>query len=205
MKKAILLLFISFIMLFSGCKEKIVSDYDKVHDKIINMDSYFCEADVKYISSKSENTFTIKQYCKMSGEYRIETISPEEVNGCIILFDGNMIWQYNKKIDSKISVNTPDKPERSEILLSSFVKNYVNSQDVAVETANIDAERATVLEAKIPGNFKYCSSEKLWVDNKTLMPLQLIIYDTDGKERIIVTYKNFEFNPKIEDDLFKIS
>jgi len=193
------------VSIFSACSDKVVSDYDKVHDKIMNMDSYSCDAEVKYISNKNENQFTIKQYCKMTGEYRIETISPADVEGCIILFDGKMIWQYNKKINSKISINTPDKPERSEILLSSFVKNYIKSQDVAVESSNMGKAKCTILEAKIPGEHKFCADEKLWVDNETLKPVQLIIYDTDGKERIILTYNNFEFNPKLDENLFKIS
>lgn len=205
LKKILSVLF--FIPLLSGCSSGTAENegtYEKIQKNLINMQTYQCEADVKYISNKGENDYSTKQFCKITGEYRIETNLPEDVNGNIIIFDGKMIWHYNPKVESKISVNTPDKPERREILLSSFVENYVKSQNVTVETASFDEGKCTVLEAEIPGDKKYFSTEKLWVDNDSLLPVQLVVYDTDGNERIIVTYKSFEYNPKLEDSIFKL-
>ena len=60
-----------------------------------------------------------------------------------------------------------------------------------------------MLEAVVPGGNKYIATEKLWVDNETLMPLKFVIYDEQGNERYVITYNEFEYNPKIEDSVFK--
>lgn len=207
MKWVKLILIISFVTVLSSCSNKNtneLSNYDKIQSNLINMKGYKCEANVKYISNKGENNYETRQYCKITGEYKIETTSPKEVEGNIILFDGKMIWQYNPRVEGKISVNMPDKPARREILLSSFVENYVKSKDVSIESSNTDEGMCTVLEAKIPGDLKFFDSEKLWVNNESKLPYQLVVYDTEGKERIMVTFKNFEFNPKFDENTFKM-
>ena len=80
----------------------------------------------------------------------------------------------------------------------------MQSEDVAVDTSvSLDENRCTVLEAIIPGGNKYISTEKVWIDNDTLKPLKFIIYDQDGNERYIIIYNEFEYNPEIDNSVFK--
>ena len=133
----------------------------------------------------------------------METISPKSAEGSIILFDGKMIWQYNPKIDGKISSESSDKQARSEILISSFVENYIKTKDGAVKSGSFDESKCTVLEAEINGKSKIFSQEKLWVDNDTLIPIKLEIYDNEQKTRAVVVFKDFEYNPNIPENTFK--
>lgn len=198
-------LFIIFTFLLVGCSNSISGDdYATIQEKIMNMESYSSQGNVKYISNKGETSYDIKQSVKKDGKYIIETISPEAVAGNIILFDGSIVWQYNPKLDSKISVGDKDKLERKEISIFSFLENYVKSKDVALETSNIDDQIYTILEAKIPGNNKYFSTEKLWLNNETKVPEKLIIYDTDGNERVVLTFNKFEYNAELSDEIFNI-
>ena len=73
-----------------------------------------------------------------------------------------------------------------------------------VETAKLDEGRCTVLEAIIPGDYKYTATEKLWIDNETLLPVQMIIYDADGNERYITTYDEFEYDVEFDENTFQI-
>ena len=197
--------FIMFVLALAGCSNASDTDeYANIQDKLVNMESYSCEAEVTFYSNKGENKYTINQQAKNDGRYFLETTSPDNVKGNIILFDGNMLWQYNPNLDSKISVGDKDKMERKEICLFTFLENYLKSKDVALETANIDESIYTILEAKIPGGNKYFDSEKLFINNETKAPERLVIYDTEGKERILVTYNNFVYNPEIEDSKFNV-
>ena len=197
--------FIMFVLALAGCSNASDTDeYANIQDKLVNMESYSCEAEVTFYSNKGENKYTINQQAKNDGRYFLETTSPDSVKGNIILFDGNMLWQYNPNLDSKISVGDKDKMERKEICLFTFLENYLKSKDVALETANIDESIYTILEAKIPGGNKYFDSEKLFINNETKAPERLVIYDTEGKERILVTYNNFVYNPEIEDSKFNV-
>lgn len=197
--------FIMLVFLITGCsKTNSTDDYVNIQEKFINMEAYSCNANVVFYSNKGENKYIISQQAKNDGKYYIETTYPEEVKGNVILFDGNILWQYNPSLDSKISVEDKEKIERKEICLFSFLENHLKSKDIALETANIDDNVYTILEAKIPGGNKYFDSEKLFINNETKMPEKLVIYDTEGKERVLVSYDNFVYNPKIEDSKFDI-
>lgn len=208
-KRILVLVFLLLIGMISGCKKNATDDkvdasaYEKIQKQLTNMTSYESKATVKYISNKNTNEYETLQQCKTSGEYRIEVTGPEKVAGNITMYDGSTIYQQNKKISGKIAVSTKETQERSEILFTSFLKNYTQSNEIAVMAATIDEGKCTVLEATIPGEHPFLAKEKLWIDNKTLNPVQLSIYDQDGSERISVTYNTFAYNVDLEGELFK--
>ena len=196
------------VLLLAGCRGGAVSGnqsaYEKVQAMLIGLTSFRSEATVEYKSNKGSNVYETTQHCKSTGEYRIEVTGPRKVAGNVSVSDGKTISQFNSNISGTITITTKENQERSEILLTNFIKNYVNSQEVSISVANISSNECTVLEATIPGDHDYIASEKLWVDNNTLKPAQLIIYDRQGSERIIVTYNTFEYNVELEDGLFKV-
>ena len=84
------------------------------------------------------------------------------------------------------------------------MKNYMQSEGVSVETAALDENHCTILEAVIPGNDPAMATEKLWIDNQTLTPVRFVIYDADGTERWRLDYTSFTFNPHFDENLFQI-
>ncbi|MDR1913242.1 MAG: hypothetical protein LBQ68_01980 [Clostridiales bacterium] len=207
MKKFLPLLF-ALVSLLVGCQDSEAqktaeqNTYEKIQQIFVNMKTYQSQATVEYKSNKSSNTYETLQKCRITGEYRVEVVGPEKVAGNITLSDGKTIYQFNTRISGKIAVATNETQERSEIFLTSFIKNYLKSMEVSISVAKLANDPCTTLEAKIPGDHPYLSSEKLWVDNKTLKPVKLIIYDPQGSERIIVTYKTFEYNVELSDTDF---
>ncbi len=187
-----------------GVKPKPLSNYENVHNQLAKMESYACESEIKIVSNKSSSTYTIRQFCKKTGEYRIETLNPEMLSGSVTTFDGTQLSHYNPRIRGKLSIAASGENDNVETLLTTFLKNYEGSDEVSVLAGNFDESDTTVLEAKIPGEHPYFSSEKLWVDNKTLAPTKLVIYDPDDSERVVVTYSRFEYNVKLEDNVFKL-
>lgn len=198
-------LFLAMVLLtLTACSEEVeTSTYEKIHEKLISMESFSYNAEVKYISNKGETEYEVNILGKSTGEYKMETISPKSAKGSIILFDGKMIWQYNPKIDGKISSESSDKQARSEILISSFVENYIKTKNGAVKSGSFDESKCTVLDAEINGKSKIFSQEKLWVDNDTLIPIKLEIYDNEQKTRAVVVFKDFKYNPNIPENTFK--
>ena len=98
----------------------------------------------------------------------------------------------------------PESQRRNELFLGQFLKNYLQSEGVSVETAAIDESRCTVLEAVIPENGSQLASEKLWVDNESLLPVRLSLYDAHGKECLRLDYTTFTYNPHFDENLFRI-
>lgn len=194
-------------LMLSGCGRKTELDqnaYEKIQNALLTMQSFEADAEITYISNKNTHTYQTRQQARMTGEYRIEVTGPEKVSGNITMFDGSTIYQFNTRVSGKISVTQSDVSERLELFVTSFIKNYVKSQEQSISVANMGDSLCTVLEAVIPGEHPYLRTEKLWVSNKTYKPVKLVIYDPDGVERIVVSYEKFEYNVIFDDKLFKL-
>lgn len=195
-----------FALIFSsGCSLKKLTPMEEVQKNLLEMENYKCEAELVRISNKGEEKYDIAQYYKNTGQYRLEILSPESIAGNYTVYDGENIYQYNKMMDSRIISDSPKESHNNELFLGSFIKNYMDSEDVAVATGSFDASQCLILEAVIPGPNRYLSSEKLWIDENTLKPVKFIIYDSDGNERYILTYTEFEYNTQIDDNLFIVN
>ena len=205
--KKILSLFLSFTLLFTiaACsREEPMTELEAIQKQLAEMEGYTCTATLTRTSHKGEQTYETKQYYKSTGEYRLELTAPEQVAGNYTIFDGARICQYNPKLDSSIIKDIPENQHRNELFLGQFIANYMQSEGVSVETAALDESRCIVLEAVIPGNDSALSTEKLWVDRESLLPVRFVIYDTDGKERYRMDYTSFQFDPQFDESLFTI-
>jgi len=181
-----------------------LSAFEQIHRMLFEMQSYRAIATVEYRSNKGVNTYETVQHARITGEYRIEVTAPENVAGSVTANDGRQILQFNSRVNGRVSLAVQETPERSEIFLTSFILNYRQSENVSVSVADMDEGVRTVLEANVPGNHPYLSLARLWVDNETLVPVKLIIFDADGAERIVVTYHVFEYNIVLDDGLFTV-
>ena len=210
MKKKFMLLMMICVgaLVFSACaaiQERVdVSAYERIHRQLMSMESFAAQATVTYISNNNSHTYETIQHARISGEYRIEVTAPQNVAGNTTVFDGTTISQFNPRVDGRISQTTHETPERLEILLTSFVRNFITSQEVSVTAAALDEGLTTVLEATIPGDHPYMATQSLWVNNETRIPIQMKIFDQNGTERIIVIFNSFEYNVNIDDSMFQI-
>ncbi len=199
MKK--IFLAISLLLALCGCSPK-AKGYANVQDKLMKMQSYKADIEITYLSNAEESVYKAIQTASNDGKYKMVTYYPDNFKDNSILFDGKMIWQYNPNVEQKISVNSQDKPERSQLVLFSFMENYVKSKDTSVATAKAEGSACTVLEADIQGAGKYITKEKLWIDNEQMIPKKLVIYDSEDRERITVIFNSFEYNCKLEENEF---
>ena len=168
------------------------------------MEGYTCLATLTRTSNKGEQIYETKQDFKSSGEYRLELLSPDSVKGNYTVYDGKTVCQYNPRLQDKIVRDVPASQQRNELFLGQFMKNYMQSEGVSVETAALDENHCTILEAVIPGNDPAMATEKLWIDNQTLTPVRFVIYDADGTERWRLDYTSFTFNPHFDENLLQI-
>ena len=205
--KKFLSIFLSFSLLFTiaACSRKEpMTELESIQKQLAEMDGYTCTATLTRTNDRGEQTYETKQYYKSSGEYRLELTAPENVAGNYTVFDGERICQYNPRLNSSIIKDAPESQHRNELFLGQFIANYMQSEGVSVETAALDESRCIVLEAVIPGNDGDLSTEKLWVDRESLLPVRFVIYNTDGEERYRMDYASFTFNPQFDDSLFAI-
>jgi len=181
-----------------------LSSFEKIQRMLVELHSYRAIATIEYRANKGSNIYETVQHARITGEYRVEVTGPEHVAGAVTVNDGRNIVQFNARTEGRVAVPVEETPERSEIFLTTFIKNYLLSNEVSVTVADMEEGVRTVLEATVPGNHPYLATARLWVDNETLTPVKLIILDPDGAERIIVTYRAFEMNVVLDDALFSM-
>lgn len=192
--------FISVLLILTSCQTSETDNTNDALGKLMNMKSYVTNAEITYISDKSTVQYKGVHTAQDNGKYCIEISEPSENAGDKVLFDGKMIWHYSKTNDDKISVAIPDRPERQQIILFEFIKNMVDTNN---EQTEADGE-CTVFSAQMPKMHKYMTTEKLWLNNKTLLPEKLIIYDDDGNERVKVEFSDFKYNAEIDENAFTV-
>ena len=178
--------------------------YQQIHQHLSNLQTYRAIATVEYISNRGSTTYETIQHGRITGEYRVEVTGPEHVAGNTTSFDGQHIYQFSSRVNGRVMILARETQERSEIFLTSFIRNWRMSPTSSVMVANMGEGQYTVLEATIPGGHPYLSTQKLWVSNETKMPAKLIIFDPSGTERVIVTFVNFEYNIELDNELFTV-
>ena len=189
----------------SGCKIMDKSENpSRAQEKLISMEGYACLARITHINDKDTNTYETKQVYKMDGRYRFEVTKPEHIEGLTTICNGEKIIQYNPKADNPKAIELPVNNFRNQIFLGTFVKNYLQSEEVAIEVQKMDSGITTVLEAVIPGGSEHMSAQRLWIDQKTHKPIRMGIYNRDGKENITVEFIEFTYNPEISERVFSI-
>ncbi|MFV0439828.1 MAG: LolA family protein [Lachnospirales bacterium] len=176
--------------------------YTNVHEKYTNMEGYSAKATVTYKARGDETVFEVLQWAKSDGRYNIEVTSPESVAGSTTIYDGEAIYQFNSNLSNDVYVYEEESPERLELFITSFIKNYEKADSASVTVANVKDSFYTVLEATIDEQHPFISTEKLWVNNLTLDPEKLVIYDKNNVETIIITFEDFVYNPNIDESIF---
>ena len=202
-----LFLLLPFVAGLSACQAaKPLSSLEAIQKQLVEMDGYSCTATLTRTSNKGENVYETAQSYSSTGEYRLELTAPENVAGNCTIYDGNRICQFNPRLDSasKIIKDADESQHRNELFLGQFIKNYMQSKGVGVEAVTLNDSQCVVLEALIPGIDDSLSSEKLWVDSTTLLPVRLCIYDKNGDERYRIDYHDFVFNPTFDETTFRI-
>ena len=183
-----------------GCGK---TQYKSVQDTLAELKNYSANADVTYFSNKGETTYNMDITAQSDGKYKMTINSPKEYKGCSVLYDGNMIWQYNPNLpNNKISILPTDKASRREILVFSFMKNYVQTDGADVTASTLDESKCTVLEADIKDGGNLFKTEKLWVNNESKLPERLAIYSADNKQIVVENFTKCEYNTQIDKDFF---
>lgn len=206
-KKWHLCFLVLLITIFTwGCErsDEKKSDIKKAQDKLLSLTSYACDVEITHISEKEKHTYKAKQIYHIDGRYRMEILKPDTGKGVTTIFDGEKIWQYNPYVKlSKVIELTPNS-FRNQIFLGTFIHNYLQSEQVALETRRLDQNDAVALEAVIPGGSTYMASQKLWIDEKSSTPIRMAIYDENNNERVTVEFLEFTYNPEVKEGVFSL-
>lgn len=193
---------LSFI--FYGCKAGNLSP-EKVLKAMEDINEYTAEATMKVKNNKSVFTYYMKQYYKKQDKFRVEFFDDGGNTNQIIIYNNNQCGIFHTGIKKPfISENFIGSKEYNSFL-NEFLNNYKSDENAYMVLNKMEEREFYVLKCKIEKGNSYFKNAELYVDAKTAMPRQLIIYGDDDSKNIEIKYKNFNYNERIEDSIFEIN
>ena len=202
MKKCAILLLCFLLMLSSmltSC-DKRPKDTNDITTYLKNMDSYTTEMNMDVKNDKQTINYKAKQSYLRGGGYKLEL----NKNRVFIYKNDNKIYVSDKNSGTKY-VQSKDF---DEVFKLSFIGEYIGllytNEEIKYVTKTINNIEYTVIELLIPGNNKNINKALLYVNNKSMLPDKMVIYDINNKEKINITYTNFLPNVKVEPSVFKV-
>ncbi|MBE6023613.1 MAG: hypothetical protein E7231_10320 [Cellulosilyticum sp.] len=191
-KKLVLVSFLLVMTLvFYGCNLKGKANSTSA-DFFKDLNQYEANVTVTFLKDKQPNTIKMKQIAKTDGTYEMTVLGPEHLKDVKMTCDGQRVLEYYPSINR--TVEQQMSKAQNEILLTSFAKRYMTNENIKKQETQLDGKKMITYEMSIEGDFKYLSKEKIWLEEKNLTPVQMVLYDDEGNITIEVIYNDFKYN-----------
>ncbi len=204
------MLTLMIILLFSGCNAntKFSDDdlgiYEKIHRYYNKMESYSAKVRLNVKGNKTDNVYMIEQKVKGIDKTLSKVLSPESIKGLETVRNGeNIKVRYPDDKNHELALEVSSDLDLS--YLTGFLSLYYRSEETAVSvSAHSEGASTTLLETELPDKSKRRQKASMLVDNKTLAPKNITVYDMGGNVIFIAEFVEFVYNDKIDDKIFEI-
>ena len=179
--------------------------HEKIHHFYTKMDSYSAQVRLKVKGNKTENEYVLEQYAKGTDKTLARVISPEILKGTETITNGER--SAMRLPNTKVS---QEETETSKDLDCSFVNHflrfYYQSEETVLQVSGVgNADGTTLLETELPPINARRSKASMLVDNQTLAPKNITVYDMGGNIVFIAEFEKFVYNDSIKDEIFEIA
>lgn len=192
-KRFILMSFLLMLAFtFYGCNGSNKASFHSGGNFFKELKQYESEVTITFLKDKQPNEMKMQQVASMNGSYEFTVIEPAHLKGTKVSCDGNQITEYYPSLNKTVEVK--GSSAQNEIFLTNFVSRYLTNENIKKQEIQLNGKSINTYEIPIEGNFKYLSKEKLWLDEKSQLPLKMVIYDDTDNITIEVVYEDFKFN-----------
>ncbi len=207
-RQCVLTLMIIFCL--SGCSSGfLMTDseagiYEKIHHYYQKMASYSARLRMRVYGNKTENIYEVEQYVKGSDKSLLRITAPEDIAGVETVTNGENMVVRKGKADAHALVLSAQK-ELDICFLGTFLRYYYHSEETAVSVSSSgDSGGTTLLETNLPQVEEGKCRATLLVDNKTLAPKSITVYDAGGNIKLLAEFTEFVYNDAIDDIIFEM-
>ncbi|AGB18223.1 LolA family protein [Thermoanaerobacterium thermosaccharolyticum] len=200
MKRLLLALLLMMTIAFSGCIKKSQGDaFSNIKKSLDNLKSYTSDGYIELHNNKNVKKYSMKQFYK-DGKYRMEIYDESDKPDKVIVFDGSRSYVYFSKVNQTfIEDNSENIPAYS--LFASFINNFKMAGEIKKE----DGVESYSIDVPIPEGNTFMYNEVMEFSKKDFKPSSMKIYDIKGELFAEIKYKNFMYNPQLDDGLFSQS
>lgn len=193
----LILIPICIIIVIVFSRRMITPSNQEIINSLYNIKNYSCKVDYTFINSKGEYKESTNQYYSNDKGVRIEF---QNEDGKVKVYKGSDIQIYQEK-----GHNYTVDADIDKIYPLAFIENISNNKTLG-EPELINTEWSDKEYIKV--NLDYSNRNKhlykgeFYIDKKTKVPVLLKIFDDSGKERIIISYKDFKVEKEYDESLF---
>ena len=175
-----------------GCNHVTHTPLQKKGSFFNELKNYEADVKVTFLKDKQPNEIKMKQTANMDGSYEMVISEPEHLKGMKLSYDGKNVLEYIPSLNQTLEEKS--NPAQNEILLTSFVKRYLSNENIKKQEIQLNGKKMITYEMSIEGNFKYLAKEKIWLEEKNLVPEMMVLYNDEGDITIEVIYEKFKYN-----------
>lgn len=187
---------IILIIIIVMCRKVVVPSNEQIVDSLNSVKYYTCTAEYIFNNSKGNFEEETVQYFNSDKGMRIEFKDDLQR---IKVYKGDEIELKTNTdecmLDKDIDVIYP---------LASLKNIFSNIDEQNIEEIKLEWSDDIYLKLNLKYNFKnkHIFRGEFYINKQKKSPSLLKVYDDNGKERILVKYKDFNVKEKLEDDLF---
>lgn len=201
MKKMFVGLIIFLLIIVTSCEGKKPTNeelFNELQKTINDIENYSCKAEITIIGNKGTSEYLATHLFSKPNKYRIEYHDGKQT----ISYDGNKTYFIYPNIDKSSVIRDSKKVEKDRnLFIGYFMELIVTTEEIQLENKKSGERDYFVISLDIPGNNIYRAKEKVWIDKENFQPYKMVVLDKDQSERVIVYYKEFEYNIDISEKI----
>jgi len=191
---------------FTGCGAiKHKKNFEEVSRRLLKLSTYTCDVTMRVTNNISTMEYKLKHFYKSPDKYKLEVISPRELQGQVTIYNGGSSYIYHPGINQYLVTENFSGSVEYNSFIGSFMNHIREADEVKVSSEEEGEKEFIVLEFDVPKPNAYMRLGKLWIDRSEVLPVRLKIFGDDGRISVEVYYYNFVYNPPLEDVEFNIS
>ena len=192
---------ISVILTLVGCggesatKEDVRSTLAK---KVSQMKGYHGKGTMTFHTGQSPLVYAVEVSYRKPDTFRVAMKNPDEKVDQIILKNKQGVYVITPSLKKSFRFQTNWPKNQGQVYLYQTIV-----ESILKDNSTINKVKNTY---RIEGESNYpnetLSRQTIWLDQKTLAPIKVEVFDRNNQLRVAMKFKQFRFNPKFDRDYF---
>lgn len=203
MKKCIAAV-VAFVLMISlgACNSDGHDVYKEIYKRYNSMETFEAVAEVTVTNERTENVYLVRQLFAAPDKFLLEVKEPANIAGSgYVCKNGEITIKSGFGHDEEVTGWSG--LTHGVLFVNDFFEEYFKSEETAVHVSKKTGDTLTVLECYLSGKNDKQFMERLWIDNKTFLPVKMETYDINKNVVVKVEFKEFIRDCQIDESEFE--
>ena len=188
------------VFFFSACSplgslsDSDMNIYEKIHSYYNKMECYSANLEFTVYSNKTENKYVASEKALGNDKFYMKTTSPKSDLSVTTISNGKKTKTLTEGSD--YSVTLPSNDALCLLFVNTFFKTYYSSEETVLTVNKASEGNVTILETTLSPISKNAAKIQLSINNDTLAPEEITVYNIGGNPWIKGKFSDFKYNDK---------